>query len=166
MELFSSNIGEAGVVTEQWWSIFGGDHRYDGGADPLIRIYYDGVGSKPSIEFRLFMAHGMGPIVCGDDYAAQKNCVDPAVTASDAVSRDFFFFVVEVFFFTIYISLMNRLCKLDTLVARTVALLLPVFDISCSHLLMRALLLFFTFLSFSSEMIASLHSVAGKPERL
>jgi len=84
MELFSSNIGEAGVVTEQWWSIFGGDHRYDGGADPLIRIYYDGVGSKPSIEFRLFMAHGMGPIVCGDDYAAQKNCIDPAVTASDA----------------------------------------------------------------------------------
>lgn len=132
MELFSSNIGEAGVVTEQWWSIFGGDHRYDGGADPLIRIYYDGVGSKPSIEFRLFMAHGMGPIVCGDDYAAQKNCIDPAVTASDAVSREiFFFFVVEVFFFTIYISLMNRLCKLDTLVARTVALLLPVFDISC-----------------------------------
>ena len=105
MELFSSNIGEAGVVTEQWWSIFGGDHRYDGGADPLIRIYYDGVGSKPSIEFRLFMAHGMGPIVCGDDYAAQKNCIDPAVTASDAVSRDFLFFCGGSFFlYYLYIT--------------------------------------------------------------
>ena len=29
---------------------------------------------------RLFMAHGLGPFSCGNDYASQRGCVDPAVS--------------------------------------------------------------------------------------
>lgn len=44
-----------------------------------MRVYVDG-STKPSLEYRLFMAHGFGPQVCGKDYPLQKNCVDPAVS--------------------------------------------------------------------------------------
>ena len=52
-------------------------------ADPIIRVYYDGFTAPASLEYRLFMAHGLGPLVCGEggkDYPLQKNCVDPALS--------------------------------------------------------------------------------------
>ena len=77
IELFAFPPGEAGVITEQWFSVFGGTPS---GADPTIRVYYDGQGpgTPPSLEYRLFMAHGLGPYGC-TDYAGQKNCSDPAL---------------------------------------------------------------------------------------
>jgi hypothetical protein len=60
LEFFSFPAGEAGVITEQWWSVFGGDAQYSSGADPTIRIYYDANSTAPSLEYRLFMAHGAG----------------------------------------------------------------------------------------------------------
>ena len=76
-DLFASPLGDPGVITEQWFSIFGGDEVYSKGADPTIRVY---LGGKLSMEYRLFMAHGLGPMTCGNDYKSQKNCVDPAVS--------------------------------------------------------------------------------------
>lgn len=56
--------------------------------------------------------------------------IQQSLQAMLSVGR-FSFFLWWKFFSLLFMSLMNRLCKLDTLVARTVALLLPVFDISC-----------------------------------
>jgi len=88
LTLFTFPPGEAGVLTEQWFSIFGGDAPYERGADPIVRMYYDGyeAGDAPSLQYRLFLAHGMSPFGC-TDYAGQKNCSDPAlrkVSATDS----------------------------------------------------------------------------------
>ena len=56
-ELFHFDKGQPGVITEQWFSVFGGAHPYDGGADPTIRIYVDGAGSAPALEYRWRALH-------------------------------------------------------------------------------------------------------------
>ena len=56
-ELFHFDQGQPGVITEQWFSVFGGAHPYDGGADPTIRIYVDGAGSAPALEYRWRALH-------------------------------------------------------------------------------------------------------------
>ena len=57
------------------------------GADPTIRVYYDGQGpgTPPSLEYRLFMAHGLGPCGC-TGYAGQGNCPAAWVTAELLIS--------------------------------------------------------------------------------
>jgi hypothetical protein len=61
------------VITEQWYSLFGGEHPYDPNIDARIRIYIDDEVS-PSLDFQLFFAHTVGVQNCVDDV-----CSDPRV---------------------------------------------------------------------------------------
>jgi len=61
------------VVTEQWFSLFGGKHPFDPNTDARIRIYIDGE-TTPDLDFQLFFAHTIGVQNCVDDV-----CSDPRV---------------------------------------------------------------------------------------
>ncbi len=67
------------VITEQWFSIFGGVHKFDPNTDARIRIYIDDESNnayntnsssnnnssgKPSLDFQLYFAHTIGVQNC------------------------------------------------------------------------------------------------------
>ncbi len=54
------------VITEQWFSLFGGVKAYDPNTDARIRVYIDGE-EAPSLDFQLFFAHTVGLQNCVDD---------------------------------------------------------------------------------------------------
>lgn len=69
-----SQSGAPHTITEQWFSLFGGEHAYDPNVDARIRIYLDN-NTTPDLDFQLFFAHTVGQQSCSKG----GNCIDPRV---------------------------------------------------------------------------------------
>eukprot|EP00038_Savillea_parva_P014124 m.214349 g.214349 ORF g.214349 m.214349 type:complete len:419 (-) comp27122_c0_seq1:207-1463(-) len=75
-----SQSGAPHTITEQWFSLFGGNEAYDPNVDCRIRVYVDNNGTTADLDFQLFFAHTVGRQSCTDT----DGCIDPRVPWSSS----------------------------------------------------------------------------------